>query len=61
MITTDKVIVIGGLFMQSHTHEYEDHGDDDGDDDNVNSDVILIIVGRMKFLSCNNIYLGFEY
>ena len=70
MITTDKVIVIGGLFMQSHTHEYEDHGDDDDDDDDdnnddddddVNSDVILIIVGRMKFLSCNNIYFGFEY
>ena len=66
MITTDKVIVIGGLFMQSHTHEYEDHADDyddddDDDDDNVNSDVILIIVGRMKFLSCNNIYFGFEY
>ena len=60
MITADKVIVIGGLFMQSHTHEYEDHGDDydddddnDDDDDDVNSDVIL--------LSCNNIYFGFEY
>ena len=59
MITTDKVIVIGGLFMQSHTHEYEDHGDDDDndnnddDDEDVNSDVIL--------LSCNNICFGCEY